>query len=187
MTKWFDMNYHYLQPVLTSKSTPKPNFSDFLAQVTRAMKLLGSTRAVPIILGPATYLSLSKFEGNATLNGALDRLLPCYKNLLQSLERLGAQEVQLHEPVLSTSKAHAMREIFQTRIFEKSEGIHIGLRSLRINLVTYFDQVGETTYKWLVKLPVKCITLDAQDLDLVNKYPYPEDKYLGAGIVSGRK
>lgn len=66
---------------------------------------------------------------------------------------------------------------------------------LSINLVTYYDDIGET-YPWVVKLPVQAITLDfcgvpgsavpCATLELIQKHGFPSDKRLDAGVIDGR-
>jgi 5-methyltetrahydropteroyltriglutamate--homocysteine methyltransferase len=107
MTKWFDTNYHYLVPEIASDAQPQANFADFLAMVQRSQSLLGE-RAVPIILSPITLLCLSRSEGD--LETHLEKLLPLYRDLFSQLQGLGITEVQVHEPILVTSSATALRE-----------------------------------------------------------------------------
>ena len=66
---------------------------------------------------------------------------------------------------------------------------------LPINLVTYYDDIGET-YPWVVKLPVQAVTLDfcgvpgsavpCATLDLIQKNGFPTNKRLDAGVIDGR-
>ncbi len=61
--------------------------------------------------------------------------------------------------------------------------------------VTYYDDIGEA-YEWAVKLPVAAVSLDFlgvpgsalgnETAALVEKYGFPSDKRLGAGVVDGR-
>lgn len=61
--------------------------------------------------------------------------------------------------------------------------------------VTYYDDIGEA-YEWAVKLPVAAVSLDFlgvpgsalgnETAALIEKYGFPSDKRLGAGVVDGR-
>jgi 5-methyltetrahydropteroyltriglutamate--homocysteine methyltransferase len=102
MTKWFDSNYHYLVPEIG----PETNFhlaSDrLLREVAEATTSGYRTR--PVIVGPVTFLLLSKAsaeapEGYQPLD-RLDDLLPVYAELLAGLTAVGAEWVQLDEPAL---------------------------------------------------------------------------------------
>jgi 5-methyltetrahydropteroyltriglutamate--homocysteine methyltransferase len=180
MTKWFDSNYHYLVPEINSDIIPKTDFTDFLETVTRSQTILGN-KAVPIVLSPVTLLRLSRLSG-VDLGTLISLLLPLYRSLLTELKVLGIAEVQLHEPALVFGDAPSLKEHFQTVYTELAE---VGLD---INLVTYFDDLGET-YPWVMELPVAAISLDftrGHNLDLIKQHGFPKDKRLGVGIVDGR-
>lgn len=179
MTKWFDTNYHYLVPEVDADAVPVADFGDYLALIERAHAVLGA-RAVPVVLGPFTFLRLSHLA--APLGVMLDRLLPFYRQLLIALARLGVTEVQLHEPALVLSGVAAFRDDI--------ERAYAGLADagVRLNLVTYFDDLGEA-YPWVVNLPVDVISLDftrGETLPLIEKHGWPAGKVLAAGVVDGR-
>ncbi len=180
MTKWFDTNYHYLVPEIDNNITPETDFTDFIEIVTRGQKILGN-KAVPIILSPVTLLRLSRFSG-VDLGEFIGLLLPLYRSLLTELKALGIEEVQIHEPALVLGDAPSLKKYFQTVYSE------LATVGIDINLVTYFDDLGET-YPWVIELPVAAISLDftrGSNLDLIKQHGFPQDKRLGVGIVDGR-
>ncbi|PPT06923.1 5-methyltetrahydropteroyltriglutamate--homocysteine methyltransferase [Geitlerinema sp. FC II] len=180
MTKWFDTNYHYLVPEITSDLTPTANFGDFLDTVRRAKSVLGE-RTVPIVLGPVTLLRLSRLDG-VEFDSVLSQLLPLYQQLLTQLNELEIAEVQLHEPALVFSDAPELQTAFETAYGELSQ---VGIP---LHLVTYFDDLGET-YPWVVQLPVSAIALDftrGRTLERVKTHGFPSDKRLGVGLVDAR-
>jgi len=179
MTKWFDTNYHYLVPEIASDAQPEANFADFLAMVQRSQTILGE-RAVPIVLSPITLLCLSRLAGD--LETHLEKLLPLYSDLFSQLQGLGITEVQVHEPILVTSSATALRKVIATTYTQLAQ---VGIP---IQLVTYFDDLG-VTYPWVMELPVAGIGLDftrGRNLDLLKQHGFPADKQLGVGIVDAR-
>jgi len=180
MTKWLDTNYHYLVPEI-AEETLSADFNDFLERVGRAQKILGN-RAIPIVLGPCTLLRLSKLEPNIDIDKLVSKLIPLYINLLTDLKNLGVEEVQIHEPALVLGDANSWKEHFQTAYNSFSS---VGLP---LNLVTYFDDLGET-YPWVIELPVSAISLDftrGRNLEFIKNYGFPQDKRLGVGIVDAR-
>ncbi|MGK7952490.1 MAG: 5-methyltetrahydropteroyltriglutamate--homocysteine S-methyltransferase [Xenococcaceae cyanobacterium] len=180
MTKWFDTNYHYLVPEIDNNITPKADFTDFIEIVTRGQKVLGN-KAVPIILSPVTLLHLSRLSG-VDLGELIGLLLPLYRSLLTELKALGIKEVQLHEPALVLGDAPSLKSHFQTVYKELAK---VGLD---INLVTYFDDLGDT-YPWVIELPVAAISLDftrGNNLGLIKQHGFPQDKRLGVGVVDAR-
>ncbi|GMR09245.1 MAG: 5-methyltetrahydropteroyltriglutamate--homocysteine S-methyltransferase [Anaerolineae bacterium] len=179
LTKWYDTNYHYLVPEIEADMRPSANFEDFVEQISLAQELLGE-RAVPVVLGPVTLLSLTRLERQ--FGEVLEELIPLYVELLSTLKQLGLAEVQLHEPRLVLDNAEEFephyREAYQE--FAKVD--------LPINLVTYFDDLGDT-YAWAVDLPVAALTLDftrGDNLSLIEQHGWPKDKTLCAGLVDGR-
>ncbi|MEM8831550.1 MAG: 5-methyltetrahydropteroyltriglutamate--homocysteine S-methyltransferase [Cyanobacteria bacterium P01_G01_bin.19] len=180
MTKWFDTNYHYLVPEIDSGIIPKADFADFIETVKRGQAILGN-KAVPIILNPVTLLRLSRLSGVES-GQFIDLLLPLYRSLLTELKTLGIKEVQLHEPALVLGDAPSLKEQIKTVYKELAK---VGLD---INLITYFDDLGET-YSWVMELPVTAISLDftrGSNLDLIKQHGFPQDKRLGVGIVDAR-
>ena len=64
MSKFFDTNYHYLVPELTSTVSPKPDFSILLDKIKRGQAAIGKDKAVPIIIGelPGIYHGLCRLD-----------------------------------------------------------------------------------------------------------------------------
>ncbi|MGN7148624.1 5-methyltetrahydropteroyltriglutamate--homocysteine S-methyltransferase [Arthrobacter sp. SAFR-179] len=102
MTKWFDTNYHYLVPEIG----PETGFT--LASTAKvdefAFALANGIETRPYIVGPVTYLLLSKASEDAPAGFAplsrLEDILPVYVQLLEKLAAAGATWVQLDEPAL---------------------------------------------------------------------------------------
>jgi 5-methyltetrahydropteroyltriglutamate--homocysteine methyltransferase len=102
MTKWFDSNYHYLVPEIGPETKFHLASDRLLREVAEATTSGYRTR--PVIVGPVTFLLLSKPsegapEGYRPLD-RLDDLLPVYAELIAGLTAVGADWVQLDEPAL---------------------------------------------------------------------------------------
>ncbi|TFB61560.1 5-methyltetrahydropteroyltriglutamate--homocysteine S-methyltransferase [Cryobacterium sp. Hz7] len=102
MTKWFDTNYHYLVPEIGPET-------EFTLAGTRLVREFEEAKAAgfltrPVIVGPVTFLLLSKPSDEAPAGFSpldrLDDLVPVYAALLQRLRAAGAEWVQLDEPAL---------------------------------------------------------------------------------------
>jgi len=185
MTKWFDMNYHYLQPVIDRETLKyaSSNLNDYISRIKRAITQLSVSRIRPIILGPMTYLALARLQGGVTMDSCLDYLIPIYRDLLKTLKSLGIVQVQLHEPILATSKGKTLKKGLERVLGD------IQSDSPSIDLVSFFDDVGEDMYSWIVNLPIAKISLDlsrGNNFDFISKFGFPKTKVLGAGIISGR-
>lgn len=178
LTKWFDTNYHYLVPEYDVTVQPSANFANYLETLVRA-RLELDDRAVPVVLGPVTLLRLSRVT--VDLDEALSTLLPLYQDLLSQIQELGYPEIQVHEPALVLPGANDLRDQYQ-RAFAALSG-----SELRLNLVTYFDDLG-STFEWVKDLPVGVITLDftrGRNKELLQDHGWGA-AVLAAGVVDGR-
>ena len=61
MTKWLDTNYHYIVPELNEDTQFSINAHDFLSQIDEALSQ--SKNVKPVLLGPVSFLYLSKARG----------------------------------------------------------------------------------------------------------------------------
>ena len=99
MTKWFDTNYHYIVPELErgmkfTLSSRKP-----LDEYEEAKELGIETK--PVLIGPLSFLLLGKCVGGEFDRlELLDSLVEVYAEVLAELGKLGAEWVQIDEPVL---------------------------------------------------------------------------------------
>ena len=98
MTKWFDTNYHYLVPELKKNQVFKISSTKPFDEFNEAKQKGYNTK--PILIGPLTFLFLSKTEdGSKTIN-LLDKILPIYKEIIKKLSSEGAEWIQIDEPYL---------------------------------------------------------------------------------------
>lgn len=194
MTKWFNTNYHYIVPELAPDQAFRLTGEKPVEAFQEALKIGIKTK--PVLLGPVTFLSLSKLRGvrehAAQIRGGarptmalLDRLLPVYEALLKKLEAAGAEWVQLDEPVLVLDLSEEERAAFAPayrRLASAAPG-------LKIMLATYFGQLGPNL-KTALDLPVALLHLDLSegtgDLDAALSAGVPDHLALSLGVVNGR-
>ncbi|AIQ48398.1 5-methyltetrahydropteroyltriglutamate--homocysteine methyltransferase [Paenibacillus sp. FSL R7-0273] len=183
MTKWFNTNYHYIVPEIGNQ-TPVLTANKPLAAYRFAKEQAG-IEGKPVILGLYTFLKLSKGFRAADIAAVADSFLPVYIQLLQELQQEGVAWVQVDEPAavtgLSTDDLALLESIYQT-IASKVPG-------LQLLLQTYFEAVEPL--EALLKLPVAGLGLDfvhdgGASLEAIGQLGWPEDKWLGAGIIDGR-
>lgn len=137
----------------------------------------------PVLVGPITYLKLAK--GNDDFKGLLDQLVPLYGQILKELQDAGAKWVQIDEPYLATS--------FDKEELALFEGVYASFKNvapdLKIELQTYFESLDY--FEEVVKLPVDAIGVDfvhdhGESIEALEKFGFPEDKILAAGVIDGR-
>ncbi|XP_021715208.1 5-methyltetrahydropteroyltriglutamate--homocysteine methyltransferase [Chenopodium quinoa] len=188
MTKWFDTNYHYIVPELG----PEVNFSyssHKAVEEYKEAKALG-VDTVPILVGPVSYLLLSKpakgVEKSFPLLSLLPKILAVYKEVISELKAAGASWIQFDEPVLVKDLESHQLQAF-TEAYAELEST---LSGLNVVVETYFADLTPEAYKTLVSL--KGVTGFGFDLvrgtntlDLI-KAGFPSGKYLFAGVVDGR-
>ncbi|MDU0205413.1 5-methyltetrahydropteroyltriglutamate--homocysteine S-methyltransferase [Paenibacillus sp. MAH-36] len=183
MTKWFNTNYHYIVPELADAS-PVLTENKPLTAYREAKEKLG-IEGKPVIVGPLTFLKLSKGYSVSETDAWLERLVPLYVQILQELAEEGVQWVQIDEPILVTKLS---QEDLQ-RLSSIYKTIASAVPGLNIMLQTYFESVEH--YNEIVKLPVKGIGLDFVhgyngNLIAIKALGFPADKVLGAGVIDGR-
>ena len=188
MTKWFDTNYHYLVPELSPNSRPRLLGDKPVFEFREALEAGHRTR--PVLVGPLTFLLLSKAASEAPEGWApielLDRLLDAYAELLGDLRAAGATEVQLDEPILATDEGRAAVEHLE-RAYRR-----LGSLTERPSILvsTYFGSIGAAALRVLKESPVEAVGLDlvtdsegAGDLTAVSGLGSTR---LVAGVVDGR-
>jgi 5-methyltetrahydropteroyltriglutamate--homocysteine methyltransferase len=112
MTKWFDSNYHYLVPEIGPDTDFRLASDRLVREVAEAT--VSGFRTRPVIVGPVTFLLLSKPsegapEGYQPLD-RLDDLLPVYAELIAALAAVGAEWVQFDEPGLVSESIEVPRD-----------------------------------------------------------------------------
>ena len=93
MTKWLDTNYHYIVPEFKADTAFKLDASRLLEELAEAQAQ--GVSAKPVIVGPVTYLAIGKAKDDSDKFALLDRLLPVYAELLNTLADQGVEWVQV--------------------------------------------------------------------------------------------
>ncbi|MCS7020430.1 MAG: 5-methyltetrahydropteroyltriglutamate--homocysteine S-methyltransferase [Gemmataceae bacterium] len=182
MTKWFDTNYHYLVPELTSDQTFRLSSTKPVDEFLEAQRLGYAAR--PVLVGPVTFLRLSKAKGSSfDPLQLLPRLLPVYEQILARLATAGATWVQMDEPILVTDTDETLLSCV-----DQAYNRLAAISGLKLLLTTYFGTVGEALPR-LLQLPVAGIHLDLvrgpEQLATALRYVRP-DFTLSLGLVDGR-
>jgi 5-methyltetrahydropteroyltriglutamate--homocysteine methyltransferase len=182
MTKWFDTNYHYLVPRLSADTRFRLNHDRWTAAYREGKER--GTRTRPVLLGPVSFLLLSKMEDGTRPLDLLPSLLPVYAAVLRGLAEEGAAWVQLDEPCLATDLPPGAAEAYRVSyraLADASPG-------LSLLLTAYFDGLRDNL-PLAASLPVSGLHLDLVrapgGLDAALE-TLPRDRWLSLGVVDGR-
>ncbi|MCI0804798.1 MAG: 5-methyltetrahydropteroyltriglutamate--homocysteine S-methyltransferase [Chloroflexi bacterium] len=137
MTKWFDTNYHYLVPELEPDQQFTLDASKLINELTEAKSLDIAVR--PVVIGPVTFLMLSKTVGDVSTLEFLESLLPVYEELLEILVDNGVEWVQLDEPCLALDLDNDAWEAYRVSL----DRLTALVKRPRIMVATYFGPLRE--------------------------------------------
>ncbi len=190
MTKWFDTNYHYIVPEIRLGQSFQLASTKPVGAFLEALEL--GIRTKPVLVGPLSFLLLSKVRGpkgellpHANPLDALDQLLPVYETLLTKLADAGAEWVQLDEPCLVMDRTEDELRAYERAYHRLKEASG----ALKIFLATYFEGPRENL-PTLVRLPVDAIHVDLirspETLPAILEQGLREDTALSMGVVDGR-
>jgi 5-methyltetrahydropteroyltriglutamate--homocysteine methyltransferase len=183
MTKWFNTNYHYIVPELSLEDQYKLNATKILEEYKEA-KTLGITTKINII-GPLTFLGLSKRVDNKDVYELHGKILPIYVKLLQEIAKLDDNiTVQIDEPILVKDNDVKVLSLIKPTY----DTLANTADNINIIVTTYFEHSNEAT-KILVNTPIYALGLDflygeenIKALELIAS----SGKKLIAGVVDGR-
>ncbi|MBB6121520.1 5-methyltetrahydropteroyltriglutamate--homocysteine S-methyltransferase [Nocardiopsis algeriensis] len=158
MTKWFDTNYHYLVPELAPGTRPRLVGDKPVAEFLEAAEAGYRTR--PVLVGPLTFLMLSKPADEAPPGWEpvelLDQLLDAYGQLLVRLGEVGAEQVRFDEPILATDAGRRATD----RLGHAYRTLGALTGRPRILVSSYFGSIGAEALRVLKESPVEAVGLD---------------------------
>lgn len=182
MTKWFDTNYHYIVPEIDARQRFHLSLTQTIDHFEEARALGIKTR--PVLLGPVTFLSLAKpADGKSNPLSLLDGVLPVYEQVLTRLAEMGADWVQVDEPILVTDLDDRGRRAFQSAYARLGK-----VAGLKIMLATYFGDLRENL-DLVLKSPLAGLHVDlvrgsAHADEILRKKP--KELVFSLGLVDGR-
>ena len=183
MKKWFNTNYHYLVPELSDDTEIKLAGDKPFAEYEEAKAIGVLTK--PVLIGGFTFLKLAKYKGSKTINDFADQVADAYIAILDRFNEQGVEWVQFDEPSLVTDLTQEDVALF-TALYEKVLA-HKG--NVKVLLQTYFGDIRDS-YEEVVGLDFDGIGLDfiegKQTVELLERYGFPADKTLFAGVLNGK-
>ena len=183
MRKWFNTNYHYIVPEVEDDTEIRLSGNKPFEHYNEAKALHVETKS--IVIGAYTLLKLCRFTGNKSSNDFVDAFISAYQSYLKKAEEAGISWVQFDEPALvrdtDSEDIALFNKIYSALLSSKN--------NVKVLVQTYFGDVRDI-YSDLIKLPFDGIGLDfvegKETFALVEKYGFPQDKLLFAGLVNGK-
>jgi 5-methyltetrahydropteroyltriglutamate--homocysteine methyltransferase len=183
MTKWFDTNYHYLVPELTTGQRFRARPAKALGELKEAAAMGIATR--PVLLGPVSFLWLAKCNWRCgDYQELLSSLVRGYQDVLAALAGAGAGWVQVDEPALGLDLPSEVTGSYRN-VYQELAEVAPGLQIL---VATYFTGLRRNL-PLALSLPVAALHLDVvagpEQLEPALE-SVPDDLRLSLGVVSGR-
>lgn len=186
MTKWFDTNYHYLVPEI-GPQTPISLSSRRVVDLFLEAKNDGFLTR-PVLVGPVTYLALSKASDDAPEGfdplSRLDDVVQVYAEILTALAEAGAHWVQLDESA-----------VVSENLGIDADKIHAALRLAYISLtrvttprlfvLTSYGTIPDNALDLLASLGVDAIGVDLVKGDIPHASVDLSGTTLVAGVIDG--
>ncbi|GEK34025.1 5-methyltetrahydropteroyltriglutamate--homocysteine S-methyltransferase [Kurthia sibirica] len=183
MTKWFNTNYHYIVPEYEEDALSFQH--NYLLEYFEEAKNELGVITKPTLIGPYTFLTLTKGYSKQQRAAYILALIPLYARVINELTAAGATWIQLEEPALTKTLADdevkLVEEIYQQLAAETT--------GAQLLIETYFEAL--TAYDRLIKLPVAGIGLDfvhgkKENMEAIRKFGFPTEKLIAIGCVNGR-
>lgn len=183
MTKWFNTNYHYIVPELSSalvnRTDSTINVEPLITQFNEAKEISSNCKAV--LIGPITYLYLSVVDNEEKL-ALLPALLARYQQVLNKLSASEVEWLQLDEPVLGLELNTHWQDAFSQAYKTLEKG------TLKLLLTTYFASIEHH-----VDL-IKGLAFDGLHIDTVAEKTnvnevinsLPNHWVISLGVINGR-
>lgn len=183
MKKWFNTNYHYIVPEIEDDTKIQISSDKPFEEYAEAKALGIDTK--PVVIGAYTMLKLCRYTGEKKAADFVDAVIAAYVDLLGKCGEQGIRLVQFDEPSLVQDMKPEDIALFE-KIYRK---VLAEATQTKVLLQTYFGDVRDV-YQKLTELPFAGIGLDfiegRQTAALIEKYGFPKDKALFAGVVNGK-
>lgn len=183
MKKWFNTNYHYIVPEVEDDTVISLTGDRLWKEYEEALTLGIETK--PVVTGAYTMLKLCRYTGTKTAEDYVEAFIDAYKALVNRCEEKQITWLQFDEPALVQDMTKEDIALFH-RIYD---AVLPCAKECKILCQTYFGDVRDV-YTDLTQMSFAGIGLDfiegKETAALIEKYGFPQDKKLFAGLVNGK-
>ena len=183
MKKWFNTNYHYIVPEIEDDTVISLDSEKLIGEYEEARELGIKTK--PVVTGPYTMLKLCRYVGTKNADDSADDVADAYRQLIAECADKNVEWLQFDEPSLVRDMDAEDKALFH-RVYDR---VFVDRADCKILLQTYFGDVRDV-YEDIINMPFAGIGLDfiegRQTGELIDRYGFPEDKVLFAGLINGK-
>lgn len=183
MKKWFNTNYHYIVPEVEDDTVIRLSGNKLWDEYAEAKAFGIETK--PVVIGAYTMLKLCRYTGEKTAKDYVEDIVKAYQDLIQRCVEHQIAWVQFDEPALVQDMEKEDIELFH-KIYD---AVLACKKRCNILLQTYFGDARDI-YQDFIQMPFNGIGLDfiegKETINLIEKYGFPQDKVLFAGLVNGK-
>ena len=183
MKKWFNTNYHYIVPEIEDDTVISLDCEKLTGEYEEAKELGIKTK--PVVIGPYTMLKLCRYVGSKSAEDFADDVAEAYRQLIAECDEENVEWLQFDEPSLVRDMDDDDKALFH-RVYDR---VFADRADCKILLQTYFGDVRDV-YEDIINMPFAGIGLDfiegKQTGQLIDRYGFPGDKVLFAGLVNGK-
>ena len=183
MKKWFNTNYHYIVPEIEDDTVISLDCEKLTGEFEETKELGIKTK--PVVIGPYTMLKLCRYVGSKNAEDFADDVAEAYRQLIAECDEENVEWLQFDEPSLVRDMDDDDKALFH-RVYDR---VFADRADCKILLQTYFGDVRDV-YEDIINMPFAGIGLDfiegKQTGQLIDRYGFPGDKVLFAGLVNGK-
>lgn len=183
MKKWFNTNYHYIVPEIEDDTVISLDCEKLTGEYEETKELGIKTK--PVVIGPYTMFKLCRYVGSKNAEDFADDVAEAYRQLIAECDEENVEWLQFDEPSLVRDMDDDDKALFH-RVYDR---VFADRADCKILLQTYFGDVRDV-YEDIINMPFAGIGLDfiegKQTGQLIDRYGFPGDKVLFAGLVNGK-
>ncbi|MCI4328342.1 MAG: hypothetical protein L3J86_02045 [Thermoplasmata archaeon] len=180
VTRWFETNTFYRQPILHAPPERLPGA--IAARLPAAARAGGTKRAKVILPGPYTFAHLLDNRSGETEEALTHRLGRLLADEVRELQGLGYPVFQFQDPLLVVRPPEGTKAEAAIAAYTSIAGALNGATSI---VWTYFAD-ARPAFPLLGRLPVQVIGIDLAETDPRELSALPDRKGIGLGCLDPR-
>lgn len=180
VTRWFETNTFYRQPILHAPPERIPGA--IAARLPAAAKENGAAKAKVIVPGPYTFAGALDNRSGETTEALVHRLGRLLAEEVAELKAAGYETFQFQEPGLVVEPPEGPKAEATVAAYKAIGQTLAGAQS---SVWTYFGDAGPA-FRLLSRLPVSAIGIDLAETDPATLTAGPERRGIGLGCIDPR-